>query len=323
MSGLILVAFTPVFLWIKYLHENAGGSAPARHIWPALLLGVAISYPAMTIEDFLARSPLVSFAWLYESFVVEAVTLGGTFAHYFLRAYVIGGFVEEFLKLMAVLAVLWVFRASVRPVSLLLIAVAVSGGFAAIENILISANAADWGRTALLRTLVSLPTHIFLGVFMGFFLVLAWKWRWRYAMACLAFLVPALLHGTSNYLLAIGETQLGPPPGAVHAAARFCFGMLLLAEALLAMVAVSRVSRFGAGAKRAVRALGRDAPSVAFWTTVALFVGIIGLVNLLSLGLQVVGVRFPTNVNTTFVIGATSLVYAFVIGGHARRAAGD
>ena len=54
--------------------------------------------------------------------------------------------IEETLKLMAILCLLWIFRNSVRPVSLILIAVTVGGAFAAVENLLISANSVHWGR---------------------------------------------------------------------------------------------------------------------------------------------------------------------------------
>jgi RsiW-degrading membrane proteinase PrsW (M82 family) len=323
---MILAAFVPVFLWLKYLHERIGRVTPLAHLWPAFFAGMVISYPAILIENFLITSPAVSFAWLQDLALVQMVTLDGTYGHHFVRAFVLGGFVEETLKLLTILAVLWVFRKTVRPVSLILIAVTVGGAFAAIENLLISANAVHWGRIAALRALVSLPGHVFLGVIMGFFLACAWKWRLRYLMSCLALLVPALLHGTANYLLYLGSPELGSP-GVFEALARQSYGFVLIAEALFAVMILARISwlESGApgegGAKQApmghrYRNLGRT-----LWAQVALVMGGFGVINLLMIIFIPTRSVLALNLGTTFLIGALSLIYAVVIWGHARTPA--
>jgi hypothetical protein len=287
---------------------------------------MAISYPALLIQNFLITSPAVSFAWLHDLALVQMVTLDGEYGRYFVRAFVLGGFVEETLKLLMILAVLWVFRTSVRPVSLILIAVTVGGAFAAVENLLISANAEHWGRIAALRALVSLPAHIFLGVIMGFFLACAWKWRFRYLMSCSALLVPALLHGTANYLLYLGSPELGSP-GVFEALARQSYGFVLMAEAVFAIMILARISWLDARApgeetaKQApmghrYRRLGR-----VLWAQVALIIGGFGVVNLLIVIFIPTRSGLTLNLGTTFLIGGLSVLYAVVIWGHARTPA--
>jgi RsiW-degrading membrane proteinase PrsW (M82 family) len=315
---LILAAFTPVFLWLKYLQERVGVITPPSHVAIAFLAGVLISLPALLIESFLDRSPHVSFAWLNGLSLVELVTFNGQYGYLFVRAYVLGGFVEEGLKLLTILIILWTFRTSVRPASLIVIAVAVGGAFAAVENVLVTAGAVHWGRIAVLRALVSVPNHVFLGVFMGAIMLLAWKWRWRYAMACLAFAVPALMHGTSNYLLFLGAPEVGAP-GLLEATARQLYGFLFLFQAVVAILILSRVSRWeavggGIPARPPSRARRR-----AFWAPVALIVGVFGLINLLIIIGGQEGSIFALNLGSTFVIGALSLMHALVIWGHAHE----
>lgn len=323
---MVFAAFTPVFLWLKYLHERIGGVTPLAHLWPAFVAGMAISYPALLIENYLVTSPTVSFAWLHELALVQVLTLDGEYANSFVRAFVLGGFVEEFLKLMAILALLLVFRKTMRPVSLILIAVTVGGAFAATENLLFSVNAEHWGRIAALRALVSLPAHVFLGVIMGFFLACAWKWRFRYLMSCLALLVPALLHGTANYLLYLGSSELGSP-GLFEALARQFYGFVLVAEALFTVIILARISWLDSaapgkgGAKQSPMGHRYRRLMPTLWAQVALVIGGFGVINLLLIIFIPTRSALALNVGTTFLIGALSLLYAVVIWGHARTPA--
>lgn len=324
---LILVAFIPVFLWVKYLHERTGTVTPFNHLVPAFLAGSVICYPAFVVENFLISLPSTSFAWLQNLALVRAVTFDGQFADYFLRAFVLGGFVEELLKLMAVLAILWAYRKTVRPVSLIVMAVAVGGTFGAVENILFSLHSENLGRVATLRALISLPHHVFLGVIMGFFLVCAWKLRrWRYPLSCLAFAVPALLHGTANFALAVGAPELDSP-GVIEALGRQFYGYVLMTEAVITVMILARTSWLASaahGERRAkVSLMGRRYLSLrrAFWAQIALIIGVFGFINLLTIAASL-GEQAPGfNMRSSFIIGAMSLLYALLIWGHARRPA--
>lgn len=315
---LILAAFTPVFLWLKYLQERVGAVVPVTPVALAFLAGTLISFPALLIQSFLNESPNVSFAWLYGLTLVDLVTLKGTYGYEFVRAYVLAGLVEEGLKLLTILAVIYAFRASVRPASLIVIAVAVGGAFAAVENVLFTQDAVHWGRIAMLRALVSVPIHVFLGIVMGFLLLLTWKGRWRFAMACLAFAVPALLHGTSNYLLYLGQPEL-PSPGGLAAMARQLYGALFMVLALAAVIILSWVSRWDEFSDQEFARPRSFARRRAFWAPVSLIVGVFGLVCLMVI---IAGPRssfFAFNLGSTFLIGALSLLYAVVIWGHAHH----
>ncbi len=321
---MILAAFVPVFLWMKYFHERTGASTPRSHVVLAFLAGLAVAYPAIEIETFLATSPAVSFAWLQDIALVQVVTLDGTFGHYFVRAYVIGGFVEEGLKLLALLGVLYAVRNRLRPVSLIVIAVALGGAFAAVENMLYTLGSDHWGRTAVLRALVSVPGHVFLAVIMGFFLALAWKWRWRYAMCCLALLIPVLLHGSANYALAVGAPHLSFP-GEVAALGRQAYGAILLTEAVLARLVLSRVpwlrTRLADAPSRMVRGRRYNRLRRAFWGQVAMIIGVFGLVMLSAIIMRPAASFAAFSGGTTFLVGALSLAYAIAIWGHARKPA--
>jgi len=317
---LILAAFTPVFLWLKYLQERVGPITPAAPMALAFLAGTLISLPALLIQSFLDHSPNVSFAWLQGLTLVELVTFDGLYGYVFVRAFVFGGLVEEGLKLLTILGVLLCFRAKVRPAALIVIAVAVGGAFAAVENILVTAGTLNWGRIAMLRALVSVPNHVFLGVIMGFFLVLSWKGRWRYAMACCAFAVPALLHGSSNYLLYLGEPELHAP-GALEATARQLYGVLFLALGVGAILVLSWAARWDGVAAEQFARPRSFARRRAFWAPISLILGVFGLLNLLVIIAGPGASLFAFNVGSTFLIGALSLLYAVVIWGHAHHRA--
>ena len=125
---MILAAFVPVFLWLKYFHERVGDAMPAMHLCLAFLAGMMVAYPGLVIEKFLLSSPAVLLGWLRDASFVHFVSLDGRYAANFAEAYVLGGLVEETLKLLAILAVLLVARKTARPKSLIVIAVAVGGG---------------------------------------------------------------------------------------------------------------------------------------------------------------------------------------------------
>ncbi len=91
-------------------------------------------------------------------------------------------------------------------------AVFVSLGFATIENVLY--NLSGGVVIALIRGIITVPSHAFYAIFMGYYLSLAKETKLvgkkRYSLKYLSYslLIPILFHGTFDMLLLLGNTIL-------------------------------------------------------------------------------------------------------------------
>ena len=120
--------------------------------------------------------------------------------------------VEEFSKWIFVRLITWKNKAFTHIYDAVVYAVFVSLGFATLENILY---VIDGGISlAIMRAILSVPMHVFCGVFMGYYYGLA-KQSEIYNRKelvgrniLLSLLVPVLLHGFFDYCLITGEPLL-------------------------------------------------------------------------------------------------------------------
>ncbi len=116
---------------------------------------------------------------------------------------VVAALPEECAKL-AVLLGIAVRNVDVRRFAdVLLAALAVAAGFAAVENALYLAGAKAWAPVALLRTFTAVPAHGLFGMAMGSFLVLAKlsELRGRYGFCTAALIAPVTLHAAYDFPL--------------------------------------------------------------------------------------------------------------------------
>ena len=321
---IILAAFTPVFLWFKYFHDRVGIDMAPIHLWAAFLAGMTVTYPGLVIENFLGASPPELLAWTQDVALVRAIAELARQAPNFVSAYVGVSLFEEALKFTAVLFLLRSLGDRPRPKSLIITAVVVAGAFAGMENVLYSLKSADWERTAVLRGLLSVPNHVTLGAIMGVFLALALRGRHRRLMITLALLVPAMLHGTTNYALSLSAPMIDSPADLDYLVARPLYGALLIAQLLFAGAAITWVEK---SRRRAPEINGmRPVPfshhdrglRSGFWRRISFILGVFGLINLVIVVFYSAALATTSNLGRTFIIGGLSILYALVIWGSAR-----
>ena len=194
MMKLFSLALLPAVILLRYVYRmDTIEKEPTALLLRLFLFGCLSALPASILEGFgeryVALFDTVFSARLFEAFVVVAVSEEGC-KYFFLRR-------------------MWNHPAFDYRFDAIVYAVAVSLGFAALENILYVFR---YGiSTGILRAVTSVPGHCFFGVFMGY-----WFGRAKYA-ACyglpgsrtqrlLAFAVPALLHGFYDFCCFMGDT---------------------------------------------------------------------------------------------------------------------
>lgn len=174
---LIAASVVPSLLLLWYFVRQDAFPEPPRVIWATFFWGVAIVVPvvplAMALQALAAGGPPL-YAALGSAFLGAAVP-------------------EEFFKLMVLLLYCRRHSEFDEPMDGIVYGVAVSLGFATLENILYVSEGGL--QLAIMRGLTAVPSHALLGAIMGFYVGLGhFSARPRYYL-WLAFLVPTLLHG--------------------------------------------------------------------------------------------------------------------------------
>jgi len=187
----LLVASAPglfllTFFWLKDRYERE----PLKHILAAFFLGlyamVAAQGLASTVEAWVSRD------WLL--FGGEPAKLFDTF--------ILSGVLEEGAKFVVVILAVFHWDEFDEPLDGVVYGVAVSLGFATLENILYVSHMGL--QVAWERGLFAVPAHALFGATMGFYVGRA-KFDQgirRPADTVFAFLLPALFHGLYDYALA-------------------------------------------------------------------------------------------------------------------------
>ncbi len=163
-----------------------------------------------------------------------------------------------------------------------------------------------------------------LGAIMGVFLALAIRDHHRRLMITLALLVPAMLHGTTNYALSLGAPMLDSPARLNFVMARPMYGAMLIAQILFAIAAIAWVEKYrhGEGRRRGVHRapfwLTRRGLRSGFWRRISLVLGIFGFVNMVIVVFDSVALAMTSSLVSTYIIGGLSILYALLIWGHAR-----
>jgi RsiW-degrading membrane proteinase PrsW (M82 family) len=320
---IVLAAFTPVFLWIKFFHDRTGITLAPKDWWPAFLIGMFVTYPGILIQGYLSTSPQTVSDWLQHVTAFGPAMAMAEQMPYLVRTYVFAGLVEEALKFAALVFLVVRMGAARRPLSVMLVAVIVAGAFAGVENVLYCLSSDNWGRTALLRGLMSVPNHITLGAITGFFLALSFRGGWWRLNSALAFLVPSMLHGTTNYALYKGATLISDK----FVMARPLYAALLVTQILFAVVAVAWIERYrnrtvGSEEDTGVTSMGplraQRGLRSGFWRRIAFILSIYGIINLVVVVIYPFVTDVPTNLTATFIVGGLSILYAVIIWGRAR-----
>ena len=176
-----LAAAVPGLLLLIYFNARQNYHLSADIVWSAVLLGAASSMLAVALEIGLS------------------VALAGTappLGQAMLGAYIGTALPEEAAKFFVVYWIALRHEDFERPVDALVLSVAVALGFASFENLLYVVQSEDWARTASIRAMTAVPSHVVNAMFMGYFLGRALlSDRRAHLYTLLALVAPILSHG--------------------------------------------------------------------------------------------------------------------------------
>ena len=204
--------FTYVYLRDKYDRE------PLRILIITFILGVGTAYPALKISQFLHD--------------LTGVSIGSSsFLGVFIYAFFVVAFTEEMVKFLVLRIFNYPRKEFNEPYDGIMYGVAVSLGFAAIENVIyVHTAGADGLQTGIARMFTAVPAHAVFGVMMGYFVgrakFLPLKYRWLERLKGL--LVAILFHGLYDLFLFLPESQVLPSGEAWGAIALLAFVTLFV-----------------------------------------------------------------------------------------------
>lgn len=181
--GIVTAAIAPSMAMLSYFYiKNEYGTTPFGLVFRVFLVGALVMFPVMVLQ--------------------YAFTTEGFFQGPIYRAFILYGFVEEFFKWF--LLYFFVFKQIEfsRHYDGIIFGVALSLGFASMENVLyLVANGVE---TAIGRALLPVSSHAIFGIIMGYYLgrgKLEPMMRRRWVVFSLLF--PVVLHGVYDSILIV------------------------------------------------------------------------------------------------------------------------
>ena len=278
---IVFVAIVPPLLVLGYGIAKARGSWRSEAIWNAFFVGAVSALVAIACEFMLSHLvPMGSFSPL-----VSAAA----------SAVLIAAIPEETIKFFVLLSFCENHVDARRLQDVIVLALAVSLGFATVENFLYVTSVGDWRLTASLRAMTAVPAHGVDGLAMGALLTAARLGGspkyWRIAAALAA---PVTLHAAYDFpLFTIEKTGN-----------RLVFGSVWLAVLIISpIVAIVLSNRVLPRAVAADRKSGRDSGS--FETTDLLIGG--GFVALATV--PVLGAAMFFEKGSSFMLAAIVLSF--------------
>ncbi len=187
MYNLIFMALAPIGILLFYVYiRDKYEKEPYKLLFVGVITGFILTYPIIFLETLL----------------VDFMPVGSAKFEAFYLSFIVASLVEEGLKFIVVLLLIWHNRNFNEKYDGLVYAVFIALGFASCENIMYVTNEVLGGiETAILRAVISIPAHCFYGIFMGYYLARA-KYVNRINLI-FAFFVPFILHGTLDFILSI------------------------------------------------------------------------------------------------------------------------
>lgn len=184
LFSILIAAVAPGFALLTFFYlKDKYDSEPLHLVLKMFFLGFLIVVPVMIIQRGLVM-------WLGEGS--------------FVSAFLISAGIEESLKWIVLFYFIYHHTEFDEPYDGILYAVAISLGFATVENVMYAmANQVYFG-TLLLRGLLPVSGHALFGVMMGYYLGLAkFSKRWKSRRVLLySFLIPWFWHGVYDSILA-------------------------------------------------------------------------------------------------------------------------
>ncbi len=178
-----------IMAWVYY--KDRFEKEPISLIAGCFLLGILSVFPVIFVGEVLKLFPLQKGIDLLDTAVF---------------AYLYVGFKEEFFKWTCVMLIAYRNRAFNEPFDGIVYCVAVSMGFATVENLLYvyvnsTPDEAQW--TAILRMFTAVPAHASFGILMGYFMGQAKFRKQGKLFIPLGLLAATFLHGSYDFFLFI------------------------------------------------------------------------------------------------------------------------
>jgi RsiW-degrading membrane proteinase PrsW (M82 family) len=219
---ILVVATVPALLLVRWFWGRDQDRVSASLVWEAFFVGACSGIPVVAAVK-LAK---LDFSYGYHP-VAGAL----------LEAFLTAGIPEELVKLIVIVVIMGRQIDRQFPHDFIVLGAAVSGGFAALENlgyILLSGNSF---LVALTRALLSVPMHIFMGVILGSGLALRELGRDRIWLLS-AIALPIAFHGIFDFPLMLAENPSTTPNAPWHYLAnpRISMSVVLLAGAAAALL---------------------------------------------------------------------------------------
>ncbi|MDP3278075.1 MAG: PrsW family glutamic-type intramembrane protease [Deltaproteobacteria bacterium] len=194
--ALMLSSVIPSLLLLTYFYRRDTFPEPWDVLVKTFVLGVLSVIPVLMVA--LPASALIK-------------DTSDSIVHGFLQAFLTAAAPEEFFKLMVVWFYCARHKAFDEPMDGVVYGVVASLGFATLENVLY-VSTGGLG-VALLRALLAVPGHAFMGAVMGYFVGQARaRPDERTKLLLLAYVVPVILHGLYDFpLLALKPVREGEP----------------------------------------------------------------------------------------------------------------
>lgn len=188
----LLLSLAPVFILLAYVYfRDKYEKEPIGLIVRGLVAGAFIILPVALVEKGLIL--------LFPSLT--------TLSNAFFQGYVVAGATEELFKFAAVYLLFWRNQNFNEKFDGIVYAVAVSLGFAAIENIMYVYRGSM--EVGIGRAFTAVPAHTLFGVIMGYYLGLAkFVPELKTNLLWKAILFPWFFHGTYDFLILSGKPLL-------------------------------------------------------------------------------------------------------------------
>jgi protease PrsW len=237
---ILLAATSPPLLILSYGIAKARGGWNSEATWNAFFVGAVSAFAAIACE----------FAIKYALPLDQMNPVAGSAA----KAIFVAAIPEEAVKFFVLVSLAEKHVDVRRLQDILVLALAVSLGFATLENFFFVISVEDWRTTAAVRAITAVPGHGIDGLAMGALLIAARlsgnenAWRFKYAL-----IVPILLHAAYDFPLFAIEKNVG----------KLWFGagwIVVLALSSLSVIALC--NRVIPKAIEADRASGRDETSI-------------------------------------------------------------
>ncbi len=182
---LLILSLAPVFLLMAYVYfRDKYEKEPIGLILRGMMAGVLVIFPVVAVERAL-------------EYLAPGLSQTGDAAY---KGFVVAGATEELFKFLILYLLFWRNRNFNERYDGIVYAVAVSLGFAAVENVIYVTESSV--RVGLLRAVTAIPGHTLFGILMGYYLGLAKFIPSRKSeFLQKAFIVPWLFHGMYDFLI--------------------------------------------------------------------------------------------------------------------------